>query len=102
MKLRDVIEKLKASRQELEALGVRHASVFGSTARGEAGEGSDVDVAVILDQASTPRGFAYISHLDRVEQRLGQILGTPVDVVTEPARKRDIQEEIERERRRAF
>jgi hypothetical protein len=40
---------LRAHAPELKAKGVLHAAVFGSTARGEAGPGSDVDVLVEID-----------------------------------------------------
>lgn len=45
----DVIKTLRANRARLEAIGVRHLSLFGSVARGEAG--NDVD----LVQAGTPK-----------------------------------------------
>ncbi|MFW6024261.1 MAG: hypothetical protein ACOC8P_01430 [Dichotomicrobium sp.] len=43
-----------------------------------------------------------MGHLDEVERRISDILGTRVDVVAEPARKKGLQDIIERERRRVF
>ncbi len=37
----EIVETLRAHRAELEAMGVRHAALFGSRARGD----SDIDIA---------------------------------------------------------
>jgi uncharacterized protein len=44
MKRDDAIAILKERESELRRLGVEHLYLFGSTARGEAGEDSDVDL----------------------------------------------------------
>jgi uncharacterized protein len=91
---------IKRHQAELRELGVISLSLFGSAARNEAGDDSDVDVAVRL--AEGPHGFAYFARLDRIEARLGELLGRRVDVVTEPAPARRIQRAIEQDRRLAF
>jgi uncharacterized protein len=57
--------------------GARNVRVFGSTARGSATEGSDLDILVDLDDGR--------SLLDQVglQQELEQLLGCRVDVVVE-------------------
>jgi predicted nucleotidyltransferase len=50
--LKSVLEALKAHENELRQLGVRHAAVFGSVARGQARPQSDIDVLVDLDPTS--------------------------------------------------
>jgi len=45
----DAIRLLKQAEPELRARGVRSLALFGSTARGDAGPDSDVDVVVDLD-----------------------------------------------------
>ncbi|RIK77078.1 MAG: hypothetical protein DCC67_13090 [Planctomycetota bacterium] len=57
--------------------GARQVRLFGSTARGDAHEGSDVDILVDLDEGR--------SLLDQVgfQQELEELLGRPVDVVVE-------------------
>jgi predicted nucleotidyltransferase len=50
--LKSVLEALKAHEAELRQLGVRHAAVFGSVARGQARPQSDIDVLVDLDPTS--------------------------------------------------
>ncbi len=97
-----IISTLRDRESELRALGVVSLSLFGSAARGDATEESDIDVAVTLDPASTPRGFYYIGRLDELRERLEAALGRPVDLVPEPVEKPRFQQEIERDRLRAF
>ena len=61
-----VIETLRKHRPELEKLGVRHAALFGSVARGEAGPESDIDIAVDLDVDALPDVYAYVGIKDGV------------------------------------
>ncbi len=72
-----VIAVLREHRAELEALGVRHAALFGSLARGEAGPQSDIDIAVDLDEADPPGVFAYVG----MTRYVAELFDRPVDVV---------------------
>lgn len=76
-----VLSLLHDHAEELRALGVQHLSLFGSTARGEAGHNSDVDLAARFDDARP------LSLLDiiAIEHRLSEILGQPVDLAEESA-----------------
>jgi uncharacterized protein len=47
--LNDVLQILRTHESELRQLGVSHAAVFGSVARGEARADSDIDVLVELE-----------------------------------------------------
>lgn len=47
--LDEALGRLRAHADELRERGVLHAAVFGSVARGEAREDSDVDVLIELD-----------------------------------------------------
>ncbi|MEW6351922.1 MAG: nucleotidyltransferase family protein [Thermodesulfobacteriota bacterium] len=77
MRKREMMEVFAAHREELRAMGVTQLALFGSTAREEDREGSDVDI--LLDTES-PSGFF---HLISIKLRLEEILGTDrVDVVT--------------------
>ncbi len=97
-----IISTLRDRESELRALGVVSLSLFGSAARGDTTEDSDIDVAVTLDPAATPRGFYYIGRLDELRERLEAALGRPVDLVPEPIEKPRFQQEIDRDRVRAF
>jgi len=91
---------IKRHQEELKALGVVSLSLFGSTARNEAARNSDIEVAVRLEPIKG--GFAYFGRLDDIERRLSEILGSPVDVIAEPAVRPHIQKEIDQDRCLAF
>lgn len=77
-------------------------SVFGSVARDDAGDASDVDVLVRLDDAVRRSGFRYFGQLAALGERLRDILGAEVDVVAEPVRKERLRRAIDRDRIVAF
>jgi uncharacterized protein len=62
---------------ELKKRGVCHAAVFGSVARGESRNGSDIDVLVDLDPARPMGLFEYAS----IRLYIAELLGGSVDVV---------------------
>jgi len=70
---REEILKIAASH------GATHVRLFGSRARGEAVGASDVDLLVRLDPGRT------LLDLVAIKQDLEDLLGCPVDVVTEEA-----------------
>ena len=75
--LDNVLDTLRTHESELRRLGVSHASVFGSVARGEAKAGSDIDVLVELDQNHAMGIFAYA----RLKIYINEILNGSGDVV---------------------
>ena len=97
-----VISALRANECELRRLGVLSLSLFGSIARGDGNDGSDIDIAIKLDPEKTPRGLQYLNCIDEIEERLKELLGRHVDVISEPARKPRFQEQIDRDRVLAF
>ena len=97
-----VINALREHESALKAAGVASLSVFGSVARGEAGEASDVDVVVRLDSRAETGGFAYFGRLDALRTQLSGIIGHPVDLIAEPLRREDLREAIAREGAVAF
>jgi uncharacterized protein len=92
------IARLKAHEAELRELGVERLSLFGSTARGEEGPQSDIDLAARFAPETQIGGFAFVAIADRLEM----ILSTKVDLVAEPARKARMQQHIDRDRIRVF
>ena len=60
--------------------GVQELAVFGSAARGEAREGSDVDLLVTFEDGAHP-GL----DITDMELELQRLLGRPVDLVTRKA-----------------
>jgi predicted nucleotidyltransferase len=75
--LNEVLRTLRTHESELRRLGVSHAAVFGSVARGEAAAGSDIDVLVDLDQDRPMGIFAYA----RLKLYINEILNGAGDVV---------------------
>jgi predicted nucleotidyltransferase len=59
------------------AHGARRVRLFGSLARGEGREGSDVDLLVEMEEGRT------LLDLGGLQQALEELLGLPVDLVTE-------------------
>jgi predicted nucleotidyltransferase len=88
-------ELLKAKREEILEVcaryGARQVRVFGSVARGEADEQSDIDFLVELEPGRT------LLDLGGLQYDLEQLLGRRVDVVTERGLKPRIRERMLRE-----
>lgn len=93
MNATDVRRTLQAHREILQQYGVQEVRVFGSTARGEAGEGSDIDLLVDYDPSALVGLFAFV----RLRRRLSELLGCPVDLVTPDALHPALREGILRE-----
>ncbi|MGI8743326.1 MAG: nucleotidyltransferase family protein [Bryobacteraceae bacterium] len=102
MNREQVIATLRALEPELKAAGVLSLSLFGSTARGDAGPESDVDVAVRVSESFSNRGLDYFWRMEQLEQRLSRLLGRKVDVLEEPVRKERLQRQIDKDRALAF
>ena len=96
----DALAKLKAREVDLRALGIVQLSLFGSTARGEEGPGSDIDLAAVMDFEAVRRlgPFGFFG----IEDRIADMLDVKVDLVTEPTRRPRLQAQIDRERVRVF
>ena len=83
---------LREQRDELARdYGVSEIGVFGSCVRGDAAAGSDIDILVEFNR---PIGFFKFLEL---EERLGELLGARVDLVTRGALKPRIGANILRE-----
>lgn len=98
MNTETAIQKLRGLEPDLRARGIAHLSLFGSRARGSATRESDFDLAVKFEPDLRMGGFEFGEIIHRFEQ----MLGSSVDVVIEPTRKRYLQSEIDRDRKRVF
>jgi predicted nucleotidyltransferase len=98
MDRQSAIDRLRSHEGDLRALGVTACSLFGSVARGEAGPGSDVDVAVLLDETRRLSLF----DLAEVNHRLEAMLGTKVDVVSEAGLRPRFRARVDQDRVRVF
>ena len=97
-----VIARLRAHRSRLNELGIEGVSLFGSVARGDAAEGSDIDLAVKLGDCFSRGGFDYFARMEALRGELAIVLDSHVDVVEEPAAHAELQAQIERDRIVAF
>ncbi len=79
---------LRSHRAELREAGVKSLKLFGSVVRGEAGPESDLDILV---EFSRPIGLlAFVG----LKQRLAELLGRSVDLVTPEALKPPLRDGI--------
>ena len=90
MKRDDVIAILKEHEAELRELGVEHLYLFGSTARGEAREDSDVDL--FFDH---PEGSLGLYQLMDVKDAAARILGQKTEIMTRRSLHPVLRERIE-------
>jgi hypothetical protein len=95
MQRQEVLDRLAGHRTELTALGVKSLALFGSVARDQVSADSDVDLLVTFDR---PVG---LFHFARVRRRLAEILGAPVDLVTEAALRPAMRDHVLRQLVRA-
>ena len=71
------IAALRAHGAELKQLGVEHLFLFGSTARDDARDDSDVDL--FFDH---PQGSMGLLGLIEVKEAASRVLGRPADIMT--------------------
>lgn len=87
-----VIQLLSKSKPLLqERFGVVRLALFGSTARGAASDTSDIDILVGFDGPATSRRYF------GVQFYLEDLLGRPVDLVTEKALRPELRPYIQRD-----
>lgn len=98
MNREQVIATLRRHEPELRASGILHLALFGSAARGEQGQESDVDLLAAYDANRR------ISLLDIVglEMGISAMLGRKVDLIEEGTLKPRVQRTVENEIVRAF
>ncbi|MCX6591344.1 MAG: nucleotidyltransferase domain-containing protein [Acidobacteria bacterium] len=88
--LKNALATLRHHEGELRALGVQHAAVFGSVARGENGPDSDVDVLIELDRACPMGLFEY----SRLKLHLAGMFDGSADIVNRRTLKPLLRESI--------
>lgn len=83
-----VIAILRAHEIPLRQQGVARAALFGSTARGESGSNSDLDIMVEIDPDAEIDLYDYVG----ITQYIAELFSVPVDVsdramLIEPVRR---------------
>ncbi len=88
----EVLQRLRAHKAILaQRFGVTNLALFGSVARNEMSDDSDIDILVRFDRPGTSK--AYFG----VQFYLEELLGRPVDLVTEKALRAEFRPYVERE-----
>ncbi len=88
----EVLETLRAHRPTLaERFGVVELAVFGSFARDEASDESDVDILVRFDGPATSKSYFGLQFY------IEDLLGLGVDLVTDKALRSEFRAYVERE-----
>lgn len=89
MTKQELEKKLAAHRPELRKMGVISLAVFGSVARNESTQRSDIDLLVDLDRE------VGLFHLFEIQHRLEEIIGVPkVDLLQKGAIHPALKERI--------
>ena len=91
------IAGVKEHEAELRQLGIEHLYLFGSTARGDAREDSDVDL--FFDH---PIGSIGLYELMDVKEAAARILGRKADIMTRRSLHRLLRDRIEASALRVF
>ena len=88
----EVLETLRAHRETLaERFGVTSLALFGSFARDQATDASDIDILVRFDGPATSKSYF------GVQFYIEDLLGRPVDLVTDKALRPQFRPYVERE-----
>jgi uncharacterized protein len=98
MNRQEAIDILVAHRDALRALGVRHAALFGSVARGEGRPDSDVDILIELEPDADIDLFGYVG----LRRYIAELFTGPVDVVDKDALKPHVRPPAESDAIYAF
>jgi predicted nucleotidyltransferase len=93
----EVIQVLKRHEVELKKLGVEHLFLFGSVARDDAKDDSDIDL--FFDHQ---KGRLGLYELMDVKERAQEILGRSTDIMTRASLHPVLRERIEKTALRVF
>jgi predicted nucleotidyltransferase len=98
MDRQDVLDRLRENERALRDLGVSHAALFGSVARGEQRADSDIDIMVEIAPEARIDLFDYVGIVQFIEE----MFPVPVDVVNREGLKKLVRPNAERDAVYAF
>jgi len=93
MDVQDVVEKLRSHKEVMHEFSISLLSVFGSVVRGESEPESDVDILVEF----LPDAHIGLFQFARLQRKLSEIIGRPVDLTTPDALHPAMRDRILRE-----
>lgn len=92
MKRDEILDVLRAHKKLLsQRFGVSELTLFGSVARDQARDGSDVDILVSYNKPATSKSYF------GVQFYLEDLLGHQVDLVTDKALRKELRPYVEKE-----
>lgn len=91
MRRSEILQTLADHRDDLVGMGVKSMAIFGSAARDEARQDSDVDILVEFSGPATFNGYMDLKFF------LEDLLGRPVDLVTRRSIRPRLKSRIEGE-----
>lgn len=98
MTRRETIRRLQRHKSQIKRFGVRHLSIFGSTARDAATEHSDTDILVEFEPHVRIGLFGFVE----LQRALGDALSSRIDLATPDALRPEMRAEILAEAVRVF
>lgn len=97
---KEILELLKSLKIKYQEDGFLILGLFGSFARGDSDEGSDIDIAYKLEKGkffSKFRGFAAVSRIAEIARELQYLLGKKVDLCSIDSGNENLRVRIARE-----
>jgi predicted nucleotidyltransferase len=94
----EVIQTLQTERAALQAMGVASLALFGSVARDEATEESDIDLLATYNKDARVSLFDVM----HIESYLADLFHRPVQITSEPIKKPRLLKNITRDRHDIF
>ena len=94
----DIIATLRAHEPELRQAGILSLRLFGSYARGQATEASDIDLLADLD----PAAHMTLFELCALDRKLSELLGRPVEILPTPVESERLRAAIARDLKHVF
>jgi hypothetical protein len=94
----DIITKIKAQEPKIRAEGVEHLAIFGSRARGDEQDASDLDVLI---EIAPGRRFSLLN-LSGVGLLIEDATGLPTQVVLSRSAPKDLKDRISGDLMRVF
>jgi predicted nucleotidyltransferase len=85
----EIIDRLESHAAELHEMGVEKIGLFGSYVRGEADPASDIDILVVMADES----YSLLEVIG-IKLYLEELLGHPVDVVTDDSLRPEIRPHV--------
>jgi predicted nucleotidyltransferase len=98
MRKQDAIRALRARAEAIKALGATSLYLFGSAARNEAGEASDLDLFIDYDPAGKFNGLDLVD----IKLLLEKELGVEIDVTTRDSIHPMLRDDIQKSAVRVF